>query len=89
MRFSLRLSLGGLVPAYTNREGSRLIQVMDEDGVIQAVIEVNMNKDVLVTQSRARDIVLALQELSAVGVLSYESRRAESAVASETHFKKG
>lgn len=66
-----------------------MIQVMDENGVVHAVIEVNMNKDILVTQSRARDVVLALQELSAVGVLSYESRRAESVVATETHFKKG
>lgn len=61
---------------------------MDDDGVIRAVIEVGMNKDVLVTQSRAREIVLSLQELSAAGVLTYESKHADVLAASETVLKR-
>lgn len=62
---------------------------MDETGEIRAVIEVKMNKDVLVTQPRAREIVLSLQELGAAGVLTYESRRVNTVVTRNTALKRG
>lgn len=62
-----------------------MIEVMDDDGNINSVIQIQVN-NALIPNTRAREVVLALLELQANGVLTFDTRSVHNVARTRVNY---